>query len=54
MKDGMVWVYDRFKGNCPRWNEIERAFQETRSNRKGIFGEIRCHPGNGDDGIGSF
>jgi endonuclease YncB( thermonuclease family) len=38
VKDGMVWAYDQFKGNCPSWNEIERAFKETRSNRKGIFG----------------
>jgi endonuclease YncB( thermonuclease family) len=42
VKDGMVWkVLDRFKGNCPSWNEIEKAFAEVRSNRKGIFGEIR-------------
>ncbi|TRU90576.1 MAG: thermonuclease family protein [Microcystis novacekii Mn_MB_F_20050700_S1] len=38
VKDGMVWAYDRFKGNCPSWNEIEKAFAEVRSNRKGIFG----------------
>jgi micrococcal nuclease len=34
---GMVWAYDRYKANCPRWNEIDRAFTEARSNRKGIF-----------------
>ncbi|WP_353845535.1 thermonuclease family protein [Microcystis sp. M090S1] len=38
VKDGMVWAYDRFKADCPSWNEIERAFKETPSNRKGIFG----------------
>jgi endonuclease YncB( thermonuclease family) len=56
VKDGMVWAYDRFKGNCPSWNEIDRAFTEARSNRKGICGggETRCHPGNGENGIGSF
>ncbi|NCR42637.1 MAG: thermonuclease family protein [Microcystis aeruginosa W13-11] len=37
VKDGMVWAYDRFKGNFPSWNEIERAFTEARANRKGIF-----------------
>ncbi|MFM6437976.1 MAG: hypothetical protein ACKPJN_10160 [Microcystis panniformis] len=29
VKDGMVWAYDRFKGNCPSWKEIERAFQDS-------------------------
>ncbi|WP_283160078.1 thermonuclease family protein [Microcystis aeruginosa FBCC-A68] len=38
VKDGMVWAYDRFKADCPQWNEIEKAFTEARSKRKGIFG----------------
>jgi micrococcal nuclease len=37
VKDGMVWANGQFKANCSRWNEIDRAFPETRSNRKGIF-----------------
>lgn len=37
VKDGMVWINDQFKSNCPSWNKIEKAFKTTRSNRKGIF-----------------
>jgi endonuclease YncB( thermonuclease family) len=36
-REGMVWANDRYKANCPRWNEIDRAFDEARSNRRGIF-----------------
>jgi endonuclease YncB( thermonuclease family) len=36
-REGMVWANGRFKANCSRWNDIDPAFTEARSNRKGIF-----------------
>ncbi|MGH2414911.1 MAG: thermonuclease family protein [Microcystaceae cyanobacterium] len=42
VKVGMVWAYEQYKSDCPHWNEIERAFQEARSQRKGIF--LRGNP----------
>jgi endonuclease YncB( thermonuclease family) len=36
-KHGMVWAWDRFKGNCSRWDEVERAFNQAQREGRGIF-----------------
>lgn len=37
VRDGFVWANDRYKSDCPHWNEVEKAFTQARSQRKGIF-----------------
>jgi endonuclease YncB( thermonuclease family) len=43
---GMVWAYERYKSNCPHWNEVNQAFQQAKREKKGIFSRNAIEPWN--------
>jgi endonuclease YncB( thermonuclease family) len=36
-RDGMVWAYEKYKRNCPHWKDVNKAFSQARSQKRGIF-----------------
>lgn len=37
VKDGWVWANEKYKSDCPHWNEIAKAEREAKAARRGIW-----------------
>ena len=44
VSDGMVWGYDKYKSDCPSWNEIATAQQQAQAANRRVWAENPIPP----------